>query len=194
MSNDNREALKQGQAQLDSIKEMVAAFECDYDRLKELKEEKQELVDANEEATTDYDTEEDPKVQKQLKANLLKTEEALMDWVAENEEELKELTGEAGDCEDQDAARQRIEEDALSVEVRSGWCSPGEEMSPDEYKILLCTGGPAVEIIGELDQYKQPCTARLMCQDWFTSWEELVTTGDDQDALLTYAQVFYFGD
>jgi hypothetical protein len=109
-----------------------------------------------------------------------------------------------GDCRDDDnrfatedgcreKAQETIEQDALSVEIRSGWYTPGSEpenRQPEEYCILLCTGGPAVRIIGELDG-GQPYTARLEHQDWFTPWQELMEV--DHDALLAYARVFYYG-
>ena len=94
---------------------------------------------------------------------------------------------------DYDEARQAIEENALSVQVRSGWYSPGEKGEPEEYEILLCTGGPAVRIVGDLGMHNQPDLARLECQDWFTPWTE-VFDGIDQSILLDYARVFYFGE
>jgi hypothetical protein len=110
-------------------------------------------------------------------------------------EELAELEEAAGDCENEDEARDRILEDALSVEVRSGWHSVGETLEPSEFSILLCTGGPAVRIRGELNQYKEPHQAWLEFQDWFTSWEELVAPGEGaSEALLKYAQQFHFGE
>ena len=91
---------------------------------------------------------------------------------------------------------ERIQEDPLSVEVRSDWHSPGDENDkPTEYTILLCTGGPAVRIIGELDEHGQPETATIEYQDWFTPWERYSDTSDEEDeALLTYAQQFYYGE
>ncbi len=58
-------------------------------------------------------------------------------------------------------AEQNIQEDALSVEVRADWHNPGdtEQSKPTEYKILLCTGGPAVQIRGELNRWLEPETA-----------------------------------
>lgn len=94
---------------------------------------------------------------------------------------------------DMDEARERISEDALSVEVRSGWVSTGEQLKPDEFCILLCTGGPAVRIIGDLNDHCEPCTAKLECQDWFTPWTEAMA-GVDGDVLLDYCRVFYFGE
>jgi len=94
---------------------------------------------------------------------------------------------------DEESARQVIEEDALDIEVSSGYHPPGESPKPDKYTILLCTGGPAVRIRGKLDEYSQPETAEIECQDWFTCWESC-DIDDPDDALLTYAQQFYFGE
>lgn len=94
---------------------------------------------------------------------------------------------------DEEAARQAIQEDPLSVEVRQGWHAPGEDEAPTEYTILLCTGGPACRIIGDLDEHQQPDTAKLEYQDWFTPWIPYGDTSIDQDtALLNYAREFYF--
>jgi hypothetical protein len=168
-----------GRCAMDSIREMVAALECDYDRLEELRSEKESLQDSRDEAEDDDDVDE--------------TQEALDSWLAENEDELKELEEAAGDCESQDDARQRIEEDPLSLEVRSDWHSPGTDSDDTEFCLLLGTGGPAVRIIGELD-HGQPTKATLQTQDWFTPWTDVDTSNEDDDALLTYCQVFYFGD
>ena len=95
-----------------------------------------------------------------------------------------------------EAAEQTIHEDALSVEVKNSWHSVGDNTQGDtEYRILLCTGGPAVQIIGELNQFNEPETAEIQYQDWFTPWENL--TGLEQkdvDCLLRYARCFYFGE
>ena len=98
---------------------------------------------------------------------------------------------------DADEARQAIEEDALSCEVRSGWTTPGNPMEAEEFRILLCTGGPAVQIRGELGQYSEPSRAWMECQDWFTSWTEVFGEGErriSQDTLLEYARCFFFGE
>lgn len=149
-------ARRQGQAQFDSIKEMVAALE---------------------------------------KAN-----DAAQFQPSGNFDEANE------------EARRAIEEDALSVQVRSGWYQPGaaiEDTTPSEYEILLCTGGPACRIIGELDEHGQPSTARMEVQDWFQPWTEIrplverkITAEypgcqenyDSEPILLDYARCFYFGE
>lgn len=157
MTTENR-ALEQANAQMNSIAAMVAALDCEYDRLNELR---------------DYDRDE-------------------MD--DDEKEELEELEKAAGDCENEDDARERVEQDALSVEVRSGWHTPGSSDSePEHFKILLCTGGPAVRIMGTLNKYGEPERAWLEYQDWWTPWIERSNNPGDEETLLAYARVFYFG-
>lgn len=91
-------------------------------------------------------------------------------------------------------ARQTIEEDALSVEVRSDWHTPGSESESSEYTILLCTGGPAVRIIGDLNQHNEPETARIEHQDWFKPWADLPLDSDEEQIVLEYCRCFYFGE
>jgi hypothetical protein len=179
-----KHALEQAHAQMSSICEMVAALECDYDRLGDLREERKVLVDNMEEATTYPDRDENSQ------AGAIN---ALNDWDELNKEELDELEQAAGDCENYDQAYERIQEDPLSVEVRSGWHAPGGESEPEEFCILLCTGGPAVRIVGELGQHNTPDAKAIEYQDWFTPWTAL-TDNVDYDALTTYCQQFYFGD
>jgi hypothetical protein len=163
-----------------SICEMVAALECDYDRLSDLKQEKADL-----QSEADDDT----------NAARAEARVALAEWIQENGEELAELMAAASidgtPCESREDAEQRIQEDPLSLEVRSGWTTPNEPLVPEEFDILLATGGPAVRIVGELNQ-GQPDRAWLEVQDWFTPWTQYF--GASQDVLLTYAQQFYFGE
>jgi hypothetical protein len=98
---------------------------------------------------------------------------------------------------DLEEAEQAISEDPLSVEVRSDWHTPGgdpQDAKPAEYMILLCTGGPAVRITGQLDQWQQPETAKIEHQDWFTPWIELRVDSEDEAAMVEYASRFYFGE
>lgn len=92
-------------------------------------------------------------------------------------------------------AESDIHDDALSVEMRTDWHSLSDnENKPTEFRILLCTGGPAVQIIGELNQYQEPDQARIEYQDWFTPWTPLTDLSEkDEKTLLRYCQCFYFG-
>jgi len=98
------------------------------------------------------------------------------------------------DDEQQEQARGTIENDPLSVEVRSGWCSPGSEDygKPQEYNILLSTGGPATRIIGQLSEHGEPETAVLQVQDWFQPWTNYRDA--EESVLLGYVRCFYFGN
>src|SRR5437667_9954318 len=88
----------------------------------------------------------------------------------------------AGNEEEREAAQTRIEEDPLSVEVRGDWHAPGcEGAKPSEFMILLCTGGPAVRIRGELDHYSEPEKPRIEYQDWFTAWQTLPGLRDEEN-------------
>lgn len=105
----------------------------------------------------------------------------------------------AGNEEALGAARTAIQEDPLEVAVRSGWHAPGQDSDPEEFCILLSTGGPASRIIGELDQFGNPETARLEVQDWGTPWADCrIESGNEWQAvdsvLLAYAREFYFGE
>lgn len=168
--NDESTAHGQAQAQMDSVRAMVAALECDYDRLEELREERD-----------DYD------------AGGYTSGPEL--WARENPEdaaELAELEEAAGDCADREDAETRILEDALSVEVRSDWHTVGEEPTPAEFRIVLCMGGPHVEMRGALNEHGEPERAWLMFQDWGTPLTERINQPGDNEALLAYAAVFHF--
>lgn len=96
---------------------------------------------------------------------------------------------EKDDDEDaREAAIEAIDNDALEVSVRcSSWCTPGEQLDPDEYRVLLCWGGPAVQITG--DYSGGECeTANLQHQDWGTPWIDFYTNEEDTAILLEYAQ------
>lgn len=167
-------ALDQANAQMSSVRDLAAALECDYDRLEELRDEKDDL-------------------ESDLEGGSQENINALDQWLLDNAEELADLEAEAGECEDREAAETRIREDALCVDVRSGWGAPGS-LEPEEFRIVLCTGGPHVQMVGELDDHNEPSRAWLEYQDWGTSMTERVNQPGDQDALLAYARCFYFGE
>lgn len=99
---------------------------------------------------------------------------------------LQELTEQAADCESQDEALECLEENPLDIQFRSDWESDPADFTPSEFAILLCTGGPAVRIWGELDHNGYPSRALVEYQDWGTSWEELCLY---QSTALEYAQL-----
>jgi hypothetical protein len=107
---------------------------------------------------------------------------------ADDATEYDELTEAAGECESTDDAERAIDEDPLSVECRSAWQTPGEELTPDEYRIVLCTGGPHVELQCESDGSR----VRVIWRDWGTSGEYFPDS-DEREALETYCARFVGG-
>jgi len=191
---------QQAAAQAASLVDMVCALTCDYDRLQELRDEREELAEAVEEAaklaamvaalTADYD----PLQKLQDEKEAQEARAALAAWDEENAEELKDLENEAGECTSQEDAQQRIQEDPLSVEGRSSWDEPNstERGTPFEFRIVLCTGGPHGETRGELDDNGTPRRAWMQYQDWGTPMTQFYDIS--QSTLLTYCQEFYFGE
>ena len=92
-----------------------------------------------------------------------------------------------------DATRDVIQEEIgaypVAVAVRSGWTTPGKPLEAAEYRILFCWGGPAVRIVGKLDEHHTPDTARVEHHDWGRHWTTLKLGYDAQvDVLLPYAR------
>ena len=102
---------------------------------------------------------------------------------------------ESNDYNQQDELRESILNSALSVEFRSGWYSSPEsitDLRPEEFKILLTWGGPALRITGELDDYG-PVNPKLQYQDWGTLWTDFEITENQQEALNWFCNCFYLG-
>lgn len=88
---------------------------------------------------------------------------------------------------EEDESLEEIESSALSVMLRGDWHEPYSQTKVDdvEFYILLCTGGPAVRIYGELES-DGAYNVRLECQDWFEPWTEY--SGEyDENVLIEYA-------
>lgn len=156
-------AKEQAAAQYSSIVAILDAINCDYDRLAELTEEREELVE-------------------------LGTHEELTEWDRENSEELVELTEAAGDCTSQEDAICYLDDIVLELLVRSGWAGVGEELEAEEFMILLFAGGPSVRIKGELEG-NEVTRAWVEYQDWGKPWAHY--TGASQSTLIEFAQYFF---
>lgn len=125
----------------------------------------------------------------QAKAQLESITEMVKALTVPNDEKIM-----AGSTEAYDEALQAIQEDALSVQVRSDWHEVGAnrtDVTNGEFEILLCTGGPAVRIMGKLEN-AEPISAQIHYQDWGTPWTEYRLTSDEEETVLTYCRCFYF--
>jgi len=127
--------------------------------------------------------------------------------LAEIVQQYETLTETSNDLEPCDWARQQ----PLSVCVRSWWTEVGKPMDAYEFQLLMATGGPAVRIVGTLDDDMQPIanSIRLEVQDWGTPWTALnlmdnwkIDSDEDRieqaqhrrDALEWFCFNFYYGD
>ena len=90
-----------------------------------------------------------------------------------------------------EAIEEQSRANPLSVLVSSGWSAPGE-LEPDEFMLLLSTGGPALRIVGELDCDNEPMRVCMQHQDWGTPWTEWLDV--DREALRWFAGLFWYGD
>jgi hypothetical protein len=95
---------------------------------------------------------------------------------------------------DNDDLQEELRGLALCQDVRTDWQSIGQDLEPTQYRLLLCTGGPAVQVVGDLDEAGDPCTARLQRQDWLTPWEDVTLTEPEEEMLIWFAQSFYWGN
>lgn len=113
--------------------------------------------------------------------------DGLQYWVelnSEDAEELAELEEQAGEYESEDEARDAIYGTPLSIEVRSGWHNPLEDAGdPEEFRIVLCTGGPHVELTGDIGG-----TVRVVFKDWGESGE-YYPDADERSALDTFVSM-----
>lgn len=191
-TDDKHAALMEiGKGAMSSLREMVAALECDYDRLQELKDERDELFAEWKQARDDEDAALNgaPDADHDNAKTVTVKNAALEEWDAENLADLRGLVEDAGDCKDREDAQQRIDEDPLSLRI-FGERVDGE-WEADKFEILLTTGGPAVRIMGDLSEHNEPTGAWLEVQDWGTPWTEYYETGVG-DVCLAYARCFCF--
>ena len=134
-------------------------------------------------------------------------------WYDSIVEMVEALAQADANCDDiaQDSARDAITESVLWVEVRSDWHDVAvvERAKPDEYRILLTTGGSALQITGALSEHGEPETAELQMKDWGVPWlewepllfnptmsrdERIAARNGYRETLLTFARCFYFGE
>lgn len=157
---------------LETIRQHVACMDADRKRLQELRD-KRDALEGDEERNWPH---------------------------AQELADLEASVTIEGDELDEDAIRERIQESPLSVQVRYGWIDPGDTAAmlkdgPDEYCILLSTGGPALRIVGDLGRGNCPESARLQHQEWGTLWTELHgMTSEDDTALIRWVEQLDFGE
>lgn len=182
-TKDKHEQLMEiGRNAFASIREMVAALECDWDRLYALRVEMEDAFTGQCRQN---------RGDEMYKAWLRETAEDDRHTMQDGAIELLALEAAAGECESREDAETRIQDDPLSIQFRGGCYAPGDEDKggdAEEFEILLCTGGPAVRIMGEFGQGKAIHRVYLQVQDWFTPWTDYYEEGIS-DVLEAYCGV-----
>ena len=109
---------------------------------------------------------------------------------------FQEVQAEDTTTERIDEIQEQVQEWPLSVDVRCTiWQSPGtEDWEPNQFQILLGTGGPAMRITGDIGPHGEPCNPLMQVQDWFKPWTTCNTTDEQDEALMWFCSEFYFGE
>ena len=111
------------------------------------------------------------------------------DWDGLADDEIPE----ACKYKSREEVEQAIQEEPLSVEVRSGWASSFHSFEVDEFRIVLCTGGPHVEIRGDIGLHGEPQDVKVFYADW-DERGEYVLSDEEREAVTEFCQQFYFGE
>lgn len=173
MSTQDNHAKQQAAAQYASIAALVHAYNLDWVKY-------ESLLDLR--ADHEFDMRE---------ANDPKPFEIAYHDEAESLAEFEQAKADT-ECDSQESVQDRIQETPLEICIRSGWVSCQDDMQAEEFMILLCTGGPAVRIMGELDHNNNVHRAWIEYQDWGTPWVQYFDA--DQDTLIEFCNHFYFGE
>jgi len=144
-------------------------------------------------------TDENNRALRNAQAHISGWVDAFAKYQALDNEDAKEVELDGETFTDASEISTRMQEGSLSVAVRDGWRAPGscsreETAGPEEFEVLVSTGGPAFRIIGGLDQHCQPENVRAEHQDWGTPWIEVELSNEEQEAVDWFAGLFYYGE
>lgn len=88
-----------------------------------------------------------------------------------------------------------LDTDGARCEVGEGYDEPSDAYYDPldiemvrQVKVLLCTGGPAVRLVGELNRYGGIANSWIEHQDWYEGWERL--DGVDTEPLHYLLEVY----
>lgn len=109
-------------------------------------------------------------------------------------DEIQRLSDLLDSDPDNDDLQEELRCLALSQEVRTPWQCVSQDLEPTEYRIVLCTGGPHVEIRGDLDSAGDPETATMWHCDWGQEPAVVSTTDPEDELMLWFAQTLYWGN
>lgn len=162
---------------VETITSLVAACIADFDRIDELKEERDDWLEENPGSFLHLN---DPR-------NGGRWAMACPDEA----DELAELLEQVGSYESREEVERELREMPLCIEVRSGWVERGRDMEAEEYRIVLSCGGPHCELRGDLDNGSAHGPVRVLYSGWAESGE-LFDINDEQRRALNYFVNLFF--
>ena len=95
---------------------------------------------------------------------------------------------------DSDFIIDRVNETPLSLEVKADdWHTLGDtrELEPTKGRLLLSTGGPACQIVGDIEG-DYMANVEIQFQDWGKPWESISTNSEQFDALQWFVEQFWW--
>ena len=113
-------------------------------------------------------------------------------YISEIENLLNRFRNASALDKEYDEIYEAIIEFPLEILVRPDWHHIGGTSNFYEYKIILCTVGPACRIIGKFDS-RGPITAEIQYADWVTPWASIAISMKKEGILLEFAS-FFLGD
>ena len=90
--------------------------------------------------------------------------------------------------------QQEAQDMALDVCWKSDdWQEVGEELTPTKGRVLLTTGGPACQVICDLED-NYPANPEIQWQDWGTPWTRHRCIELERTALAWFVHLFWWGE
>lgn len=160
-----------------TITSLVAACTADFDRIDEIKDERDEWLESNPGSFLHLN---DPR-------NGGRWAMACPDEA----DELAELLEQVGSYESREEVEREMREMPLCIEVRSGWSHPTGDLTPAEYKIVLSSGGPHCELRGDLDNGSAHGPVRVLYSGWSESGELFDISDEQRRALNYFVDIFF---
>lgn len=162
--NDNNHAEQQAIAQVATITDLMSCMAADFTDYKEARNELARAETRYQELRAENNTDD---------FDYTDGLDAAREDLGAAYEALAEFPEGMTEFDDEDDLNEAIDTNALSVEYRSGWSNDREDLEPEEVRVVLCTGGPHVEIIADFDSRSGASSPRVLYRDWGTSGELL---------------------
>ena len=153
----------------EDICRLVAATEVDYDQLGELDGEIEAAQSRLDELTGEIESAEGYLPDDRM-VDLKDDARAVQQELDALDAQRVALMDASNGCTSLEEARAALHSSPLSIEFRSGWGADPEALEAQQVRVVLCTGGPHVEIVADYspDGTSHP---RILYSSWGASGE-----------------------